>query len=84
MTWSIKGICKCLMLFTLLAAPVSAFAKTSKESSPGTVHYSDTLAEVKVTAARIPLALKKAARSVTILDQTQIAQLPVNTVNDLL
>ena len=76
MNKSIKSIFNCLMLTTLLVAPVKASAEEK--------HFTDTLKEVKVTAARIPLSIGKSSRPVTILDQKAIAQMPVNTVNDLL
>ncbi|MCI6160315.1 MAG: TonB-dependent receptor [Prevotellaceae bacterium] len=39
---------------------------------------------VEITASRAPLALGQAARMVTVLDREQIAQAPVQSVNDLL
>lgn len=49
--------------------------KTSKEV---------TLDDIEVISSRAPLALGQAARMVTVLDREQIAQAPVQSMNDLL
>ncbi len=49
--------------------------KTSKEV---------TLEDIEVTSSRAPLTLGQAARMVTVLDREQIAQAPVQSINDLL
>ena len=72
---------KCLMLILMMAGSLPSRADGNQDSVTA---IKDTLEEVKITASRIPLSLKQAVRSVTILDHEIIGKMPVNTVNDLL
>ena len=81
MKFSTTGTFKCLMLVLMMADSLPSKADGSLD--PETA-VKDTLEEVKITASRIPLSLKQAVRSVTILDHQVIGKMPVNTVNDLL
>lgn len=60
----------------------SSFVCSAQGNEP--VSQSYTIDSVAVTGSRIPTALGKSARIVTLMDSTLIASLPVESVNDLL
>ena len=65
--------------------PTTAQAQTSMDNVRSEeVFESDTLPEFLVTAAKLPLPLQQAARSVSVITREQIQDAPVNSVNDLL
>ena len=79
-------VCSVLSVATLTYA--SAESVSTKpvvtDSASMTTAREMMLDEVSVTGSRAPLTKSQAARMVTVLDRQQIAQAPVQSINDLL
>ena len=83
---------KCLMLVFLLSVASVTYASAGSDSTlpeltdsvAVTPAREMTLEGVNVTGSRAPLMTSQAARMVTVLEQADIAQAPVQSVNDLL
>lgn len=79
-------VCSVLSVATLTYA--SAESVSTKpvvtDSTSMTTAREMMLDEVSVTGSRAPLTKSQAARMVTVLDRQQIAQAPVQSINDLL
>lgn len=74
--WSCRAA---VVLFLLTSAGVfSVSAENGQDNHPV------RLDSVSVTGSRVPVALGKSARIVTLMDSTTLASLPVQSVNDLL
>ena len=79
-------VCSVLSVSTLTyasAESVSTHPVVSDSTATTTAHEM-MLDEVSVTGSRAPLTKSQAARMVTVLDRQQIAQAPVQSINDLL
>ncbi len=68
-----------LLLMSLFSKPVSA-----ADDIDSYKNLSYSLDSVSVTGSRVPIALGKSARIVTLLDSSAVASLPVESVNDIL
>ena len=74
--WSCRAA---VVLFLLTSAGVfSVSAENGQDNHPV------RLDSVSVTGSRVPVALGKSARIVTLMDSTTLASLPVQSVNELL
>ncbi|WP_028903166.1 TonB-dependent receptor [Prevotella sp. P6B4] len=79
-------VCSVLSVATLTyasAESVSTHPVVTDSASTNTAREM-MLDEVSVTGSRAPLTKSQAARMVTVLDRQQIAQAPVQSINDLL
>lgn len=74
-------ICRFLAVLTMISS--NHFSAFSAELSD-TFKKNIVLDSVSVTGARVPMALGKSTRIVTLLDSTAVASLPVVSVNDVL
>ena len=74
-------ICRFLAVLTMISSNhFSAFSAGLSDSFKKNI----VLDSVSVTGARVPMALGKSTRIVTLLDSTAVASLPVVSVNDVL
>ena len=79
-TW----ICRLAVILTAVQCGILPAFSAETKSEKDTLGTSLRLDAVAVTGSRIPIALGKSARIVTLMDSTAIASLPVESVNDLL
>ena len=79
-TW----ICRLAAILTAVRCGILPAFSAETKSEKDTLGTSLRLDAVAVTGSRIPIALGKSARIVTLMDSTAIASLPVESVNDLL
>lgn len=79
-TW----ICRLAVILTAVRCGIFPAFSAETKSEKDTLGTSLRLDAVAVTGSRIPIALGKSARIVTLMDSTAIASLPVESVNDLL
>ena len=79
-TW----ICRLAAILTAVQCGIFTAFSAETKSEKDTLGTSLRLDAVAVTGSRIPIALGKSARIVTLMDSTAIASLPVESVNDLL
>ena len=79
-------VCSVLSVATLTYASAESVATNPvvTDSATMTTAREMMLEEVSVTGSRAPLTKSQAARMVTVLDRRDIAQAPVQSVNDLL
>ena len=79
-------VCSVLSVATLTYASAESVATDPivTDSASMTTAREMMLEEVSVTGSRAPLTKSQAARMVTVLDRQDIAQAPVQSVNDLL
>ena len=79
-------VCSVLSVATLTFASAEsvATAPVVSDSTATTTAREMLLEEVSVTGSRAPLTRSQAARMVTVLERADIAQAPVQSVNDLL
>ena len=79
-------VCSVLSVSTLTYASAESVSThpVVSDSTATTTAREMMLDEVSVTGSRAPLAKSQAARMVTVLDRQQIAQAPVQSINDLL
>ena len=79
-------VCSVLSVSTLTYASAESVSThpVVSDSTATTTAREMMLDEVSVTGSRAPLTKSQAARMVTVLDRQQIAQAPVQSVNDLL
>ncbi|WP_028913350.1 TonB-dependent siderophore receptor [Prevotella sp. MA2016] len=79
-------VCSVLSVSTLTYASAESVSTKPlvNDSTAMTTAREMMLDEVSVTGSRAPLTKSQAARMVTVLDRQQIAQAPVQSVNDLL
>ena len=79
-------ICSVLSVSTLTYASAESVSThpVVSDSTATTTAREMVLDEVSVTGSRAPLTKSQAARMVTVLDRRDIAQAPVQSVNDLL
>ena len=79
-------VCSVLSVSTLTYASAESVSTNPvvTDSTATTTAREMMLDEVSVTGSRAPLTKSQAARMVTVLDRQQIAQAPVQSVNDLL
>ncbi len=79
-------VCSVLSVATLTYASAESVAThpVVTDSAAMTTAREMMLEEVSVTGSRAPLTKSQAARMVTVLDRADIAQAPVQSVNDLL
>ena len=79
-------VCSVLSVATLTYASAESVATKPvvTDSATMTTAREMMLEEVSVTGSRAPLTKSQAARMVTVLDRRDIAQAPVQSVNDLL
>ena len=78
-------VCSVLSVSTLTYASAESVSThpVVSDSTATTTAREMMLDEVSVTGSRAPLTKSQAARMVTVLDRQQIAQAPVQSVNDL-
>ena len=79
-------VCSVLSVATLTYASAESVATNPvvTDSVSTTTAREMMLEEVSVTGSRAPLTKSQAARMVTVLDRSDIAQAPVQSINDLL
>ena len=79
-------VCSVLSVSTLTYASAESVATDPivTDSTATTTAREMMLEEVSVTGSRAPLTKSQAARMVTVLDRADIAQAPVQSINDLL
>ena len=79
-------VCSVLSVATLTFASAESVSTQSvvTDSAAMTTAREMVLEEVSVTGSRAPLTKSQAARMVTVLDRADIAQAPVQSINDLL
>ena len=79
-------VCSVLSVSTLTYASAESVSThpVVSDSTATTTAREMMLDEVSVTGSRAPLTKSQAARMVTVLDRQQIAQAPVQSINDLL
>ncbi len=79
-------VCSVLSVATLTYASAESVSTNPvvTDSAAMTTAREMVLEEVSVTGSRAPLTKSQAARMVTVLDRADIAQAPVQSVNDLL
>ena len=79
-------VCSVLSVSTLTYASAESVSThpVVSDSTATTTAREMVLEEVSVTGSRAPLTKSQAARMVTVLDRQQIAQAPVQSINDLL
>ena len=79
-------VCSVLSVATLTYASAESVstAPVVTDSTATTTAREMMLEEVSVTGSRAPLTKSQAARMVTVLDRADIAQAPVQSINDLL
>ena len=79
-------VCSVLSVTTLTYASAESISThpVVTDSAAMTTAREMVLEEVSVTGSRAPLTKSQAARMVTVLDRADIAQAPVQSVNDLL
>ena len=79
-------VCSVLSVSTLTYASAESVSTNPvvTDSTATTTAREMMLDEVSVTGSRAPLTKSQAARMVTVLDRQQIAQAPVQSINDLL
>ena len=79
-------VCSVLSVSTLTYASAESVATDPivSDSTATTTAREMMLEEVSVTGSRAPLTKGQAARMVTVLDRADIAQAPVQSINDLL
>ena len=79
-------VCSVLSVSTLTYASAESVSThpVVTDSAAMTTAREMMLDEVSVTGSRAPLTKSQAARMVTVLDRQQIAQAPVQSINDLL
>ena len=79
-------VCSVLSVATLTYASAESVATDPvvTDSTATTTAREMMLEEVSVTGSRAPLTKSQAARMVTVLDRADIAQAPVQSINDLL
>ena len=79
-------VCSVLSVSTLTYASAESVSThpVVSDSTAMTTAREMMLDEVSVTGSRAPLTKSQAARMVTVLDRQQIAQAPVQSINDLL
>ena len=79
-------VCSVLSVATLTYASAESVATNPvvTDSATMTTAREMMLEEVSVTGSRAPLTKSQAARMVTVLDRPDIAQAPVQSINDLL
>ena len=79
-------VCSVLSVATLTYASAESVATNPvvTDSATMTTAREMMLEEVSVTGSRAPLTKSQAARMVTVLDRRDIAQAPVQSINDLL
>ena len=79
-------VCSVLSVATLTYASAESVSTDPvvTESTATTTARETMLEEVSVTGSRAPLTKSQAARMVTVLDRADIAQAPVQSINDLL
>ena len=79
-------VCSVLSVATLTYASAESVSTDPvvTDSTATTTATEEMLEEVCVTGSRAPLAKSQAARMVTVLDRADIAQAPVQSINDLL
>jgi iron complex outermembrane receptor protein len=80
------GVLSVATLQTAAAASDELHSTTTAadDNSSQTVDKEATLDDVEVTGSRAPLALRQAARMVTVLSREDIQAAPVHSINDLL
>lgn len=79
-TW----ICRAAVILAAFSEASLAALSAAPTSSPDSSRTRLTLDAVSVTGSRVPVALGKSARIVSVLDSTSISSLPVESVNDIL
>ena len=79
-------VCSVLSVATLTYASAESVSTNPvvTDSTAMTTARAMVLEEVSVTGSRAPLTKSQAARMVTVLDRADIAQAPVQSINDLL
>ena len=79
-------VCSVLSVTTLTYASAESVSTDPvvTDSAAMTTAREMVLEEVSVTGSRAPLTKSQAARMVTVLDRADIAQAPVQSINDLL
>ena len=79
-------VCSVLSVATLTYASAESVSTDPvvTDSTSTTTAREMMLEEVSVTGSRAPLTKSQAARMVTVLDRAEIAQAPVQSINDLL
>ena len=79
-------VCSVLSVATLTYASAESVSTNPvvTDSAAMTAAREMVLEEVSVTGSRAPLTKSQAARMVTVLDRADIAQAPVQSINDLL
>ena len=79
-------VCSVLSVATLTYASAESISTdpVMTDSTATTTAREMMLEEVSVTGSRAPLTKSQAARMVTVLDRADIAQAPVQSINDLL
>ena len=79
-------VCSVLSVATLTYASAESVSTRPvvTDSTTTTTAREMLLEEVSVTGSRAPLTKSQAARMVTVLERTDIAQAPVQSINDLL
>ena len=79
-------VCSVLSVATLTYASAESVSThpVVTDSTAMTTAREMQLEEVSITGSRAPLTRSQAARMVTVLDRTDIAQAPVQSINDLL
>ena len=79
-------VCSVLSVATLTYASAESVSThpVVTDSTAMTTAREMQLEEVSITGSRAPLTKSQAARMVTVLDRTDIAQAPVQSINDLL
>ena len=79
-------VCSVLSVATLTYASAESVSTDPvvTDSTATTTAREMMLEEVSVTGSRAPLTKSQAARMVTVLDRSDIAQAPVQSINDLL
>ncbi len=78
------GVLSVATLESASAATDDFSTKTERTDDGQTTDKEATLDEVEVTGSRAPLALRQAARMVTVLSRDDIQAAPVQSINDLL
>jgi len=73
-----------LSVATLSSATASTLSREEENADTTKVDKELWLADIGVTGSRAPLTQSQAARMVTVLSREEIAQAPVQSVNDLL
>ena len=79
-------VCSVLSVATLMYASAESVSTNPvvTDSTSMTTAREMQLEEVSITGSRAPLTRSQAARMVTVLDRADIAQAPVQSINDLL